>query len=73
MKALRSTLRRAAIPTLSVITALIVGAIVIILTDFDALSKLGSDPVRAILSIDTVDGLIAVLALGARGRRAART
>jgi simple sugar transport system permease protein len=56
MTTLRSTLRRAAIPALSVITALIVGAIVIILTDFDALSKLGSDPVRALLSIDTVDG-----------------
>src|SRR5262245_13358386 len=53
---LRHTLRRAAIPALSVVTALLVGAIVIILTDFESLSKLGQDPVRALLSIDSVDG-----------------
>jgi len=56
MKAVRNTLRRAAIPTLAVITALLVGAIVIILTDFDNLSKIGQDPIKAFLSINSVDG-----------------
>lgn len=37
-------------------------------------SAFGSVPDDTVVaSIDTVDGLIAVLALGARGRRAART
>jgi ABC-type uncharacterized transport system permease subunit len=56
MKTLRNTLRRAAIPALSVITALLIGAIVIILTDFEAFSKFGEDPIKALLSIDTVEG-----------------
>jgi simple sugar transport system permease protein len=56
MTTLRSLLRRAAVPVLSVITALLVGAIVIILTDFDSLSKLGTDPARAIFGIETVNG-----------------
>lgn len=56
MNAVRNTLRRAAIPALSVITALLVGAIVIILTDFESFSKLGQDPLRAILSVDNVQG-----------------
>jgi ABC-type uncharacterized transport system permease subunit len=56
MRTVRSALRRAAIPALSVFTALLVGAIVIILTDFEALSKLGDDPIRALFSIDSVDG-----------------
>jgi ABC-type uncharacterized transport system permease subunit len=56
MTALRSALRRAAIPALSVLTALLFGAIVIILTDFEELSKLGEDPIRALLSIESVDG-----------------
>jgi ABC-type uncharacterized transport system permease subunit len=56
MKALRSALRRAAIPALAVFTAMLVGAIVIILTDVDALSKIGDDPIKALFSVDTVDG-----------------
>jgi len=48
MKRVTSFARRLAVPTLSVITALIVGAIAIVLTDFDAYSKLGTDPVGAI-------------------------
>jgi simple sugar transport system permease protein len=56
MKTVRNLLRRAAIPGLSVITALLVGAIVIILTDFDSLSKIGTDPLKALLSVDTVEG-----------------
>jgi general nucleoside transport system permease protein len=49
MNRLRALLRRAVVPVLSVVTALIVGAIVIVLTDLEHLSELGSDPVGAIL------------------------
>lgn len=56
MRSLRNTLRRAAIPALSVITALLFGAVVIVLTDFEALSKIGEDPVKALFSINSVDG-----------------
>jgi simple sugar transport system permease protein len=52
----RSLLRRSAVPVLSVITALLVGAIVIILTDFEALSKLTTDPARALFWVETVNG-----------------
>jgi simple sugar transport system permease protein len=48
MKALKDLLRRSAVPILSVITALLFGAVVIVLTDFDHLSKIGSDPLGAI-------------------------
>jgi ABC-type uncharacterized transport system permease subunit len=48
MKRVRQTARRMVVPILSVITALIVGAVVIILTDFEHLSQLGRDPAGAI-------------------------
>ena len=48
MKAVRDLLRSSAIPILSVVTALLFGAVVIVLTDFDHLSKIGSDPLGAI-------------------------
>jgi general nucleoside transport system permease protein len=41
-------LRPAVVPILAVVTAFIVGSIFIFLTDFDNLTKLGSDPVGAI-------------------------
>lgn len=56
MTSIRRALGRAAIPALSVITALLVGAIVIILTDFESLSKIGTDPIGALFSIDSVEG-----------------
>ncbi|HEX7347175.1 MAG TPA: ABC transporter permease [Candidatus Limnocylindrales bacterium] len=49
MTRVRSLLQRAVVPTLSVVTALIVGAIVIVLTDLEHLSQLGTDPGGAIL------------------------
>ena len=49
MKTLRSLLSRAAVPALSVVTALLIGAIVIILTDLENLSRIGTDPVGAIV------------------------
>jgi general nucleoside transport system permease protein len=48
MKAVMDLLRRSAVPVLAVVTALLFGAVVIMLTDFDHLSQLGSDPLGAI-------------------------
>jgi general nucleoside transport system permease protein len=48
MKLIRDLLRRALVPALAVITALLFGAIVIVLTDFEHLKELGTDPVGAI-------------------------
>jgi len=38
------------------VTALLVGAIVIVLTDFEALAKIGTDPARALFWVETVNG-----------------
>jgi general nucleoside transport system permease protein len=48
LKALKSLARRALVPTLAVITALLLGGVVIILTDFEHLSQIGTDPLAAI-------------------------
>lgn len=56
MTTLRSLLRRAAIPALALITAFLVGAIVIILTDFNSLSQIGTDPAKALFTVATVNG-----------------
>ena len=48
MTRLRRLLRSAVVPGLAVITALLFGAIVIILPDFDHLTQIGTDPVAAI-------------------------
>jgi general nucleoside transport system permease protein len=45
---LKSLLRRSVVPVLSVVTALILGGVVIILTDFDNLSNIGTDPLGAL-------------------------
>jgi simple sugar transport system permease protein len=50
VKTLTSLLRRALVPALAVATALILGGVVIILTDFENLSRLGTDPIGAITS-----------------------
>ncbi len=50
-------LRSALMPGLAVLTALLFGGIVIILTDFENLGKLGSDPVGAI--VGAVGGVLA--------------
>ena len=44
MTRLKGGLQKALIPLLALITALLFGAIVIILTDFESLAKLGTDP-----------------------------
>lgn len=56
MNRLRSLISRAVVPTLAVVTALLFGAIVIILTDFPNLSKLGTDPGGALFSVTNVNG-----------------
>jgi simple sugar transport system permease protein len=48
MTALRSLIRRALVPTLAVITALLLGGVVIIITDFENLSRIGEDPAGAL-------------------------
>jgi general nucleoside transport system permease protein len=56
VKRIQSLLRRAIVPGLAIVTALIVGAIVIVLTDFQNLAKLGTDPGHALFYIETVNG-----------------
>ena len=48
MSRLGNALRPALVPILAVITAFIVGSIFILITDFENLSKIGTDPVGAI-------------------------
>jgi simple sugar transport system permease protein len=48
MKRLADLLRRAVVPTLALITAFGLGAVVIVLTDFEHLKSIGSDPVGAL-------------------------
>lgn len=68
MKRLRELLRRALVPALSVLTALILGGVVIIITDFEHLSQLGTDPVGAILgAIGGVVGGYGAMIAGAFG------
>jgi len=62
VKRVASVLRRLAVPLLAVLTALIFGGIVIILTDFENLKNLGTDPLGTLGG--AVQGVIA--AYGAR-------
>lgn len=48
MTRLRNLARRGLVPALAVITALLLGAVVIVLTDFENLSRIGTDPIGAI-------------------------
>jgi ABC-type uncharacterized transport system permease subunit len=48
VKRLGDLLRRAVIPALAVLTAFVLGGIVIVLTDFDHLQHIGTDPAGAI-------------------------
>ena len=57
MKRVASVLRRLAVPLLAVLTALIFGGIVIILTDFENLKNLGTDPLGTLGG--AVQGVIA--------------
>ena len=57
MKQVVALLRRVLVPLLAVVTALLFGGIVIILTDFANLQRLGTDPVGAITG--AVQGVLA--------------
>ena len=48
MQRIRDELRRARVPALAVVTAFFLGAIVIVLTDFEHLRHIGTDPLAAI-------------------------
>jgi general nucleoside transport system permease protein len=75
MQRTRDALRRAVDPALAVFTALLLGAIVIVLTDVEHLQQVGSDPLGAIggALAGLVDGYAAMLsgAIGNPGRIAA--
>lgn len=63
MTRIRERLRRALVPTLAVITAFLLGAIVIVVTDYEHLRHIGSDPAGAIGGAigGVVDGYRALL------------
>ena len=48
MQRIRDELRRARDPALALITAFVLGAILIVLTDFDHLRLIGTDPDRVV-------------------------
>ena len=48
MQRIRDALGRAVVPALAVFTAFLVGAVVIVLTDFEHLQQIGTDPLAAI-------------------------
>ena len=57
MKRVGATLRRIVVPLLAVLTALLMGGVVIALTDFDNLQKFGSDPIGTL--VGAVQGVLA--------------
>ena len=69
---LRTSLARLVVPALALLTAFLIGAVVIILTDFDHLENLGTDPAGSIGgAIDVVIrgyGAIVAQAIGDPGR-----
>ncbi len=72
MQRIRDELRRALLPALALVTAFFVGAIVIVLTDFEHLRHIGADPLAAIGGAlgGVVDGYRTMLsgAIGDPGR-----
>lgn len=64
MKRLRDLLRRAVVPALAILTAFLLGAVVIVVTDFDNLQHIGTDPFGALGAAigRVVDGYGAMLA-----------
>ena len=75
MQRIRDELRRALVPALALVTAFILGAVVIVLTDFEHLRQIDSDPVAAIggALLGVFDGYRAILsgAIGDPGRMVA--
>lgn len=68
MTALRRALRPVVIPALAVLSAFLVGSIFLVLTDFEHLSKLGTDPVGAIgAALGAIGAAYGALIVGAFG------
>ena len=68
MRRLGRALRPAVIPILAVVTAFLVGSLVILITDFENLAKLGSDPVGAITgALGTIANAYSAMLVGALG------
>ena len=68
MRRLGRALRPAVIPILAVVTAFLVGSFVILITDFENLAKLGSDPVGAITgALGTIANAYSAMLVGALG------
>ena len=68
MSRLGNALRPALVPILAVVTAFIVGSIFILITDFENLSKLGTDPGGAIGgALGTIVNAYSAMAVGALG------
>ena len=68
MNRISAALRPAFVPLLAIITAFIVGSIFILITDFENLSRLGTDPVGAIGgALGTIGQAYASMAVGALG------
>ena len=68
MNRLRRILAPAAVPVLAVLSAFIVGSIFILITDFDNLQRLGTDPIGAIGgAFSTIIEAYKSLILGALG------
>lgn len=68
MSRLRRAIRPAVLPLLAVVTAFIVGSVFIVITDFENLNKLGSDPIGAITgSLGTVVAAYGAMVIGAFG------
>ena len=68
MKRIGRALKPAVIPILAVITAFIVGSFFILITDFQSLSKIGTDPVGAITgALGTIGTAYYAMVIGALG------
>ena len=68
MRRLGRALRPAVVPILAVVTAFIVGSIVILVTDFQNLGRLGTDPVGAITGpLGTIGAAYYAMLIGALG------
>jgi ABC-type uncharacterized transport system permease subunit len=68
MRRLGRALRPATIPILAIVSAFIVGSIVILVTDFENLARLGTDPVGAITgALGTIGSAYQAMLIGALG------
>jgi ABC-type uncharacterized transport system permease subunit len=68
MRRLGRALRPAVIPILAIVSAFIVGSIVILVTDFENLARLGTDPVAAITgALGTIGSAYQAMLIGALG------